>query len=473
MPFKKHSASLKRRVKEKLMKQPFPQQNQGSVHPGTLVGMILIAILLLSTVTLSYLYLEDRKERDLLLKQVQETQKKLEQIQMSLTHGDLKKAFSELAQAQKNVADLLPPVTKTAPKPVIAQKQPSTPMPPPKTVPVTPSKPPAEAPEPVSPAPVSVTASKPSAAPPVSVPPAPGTAPVKSSPVPIPAGLTLAADESPYPFILADAGEYLIVLEKDKKNLHLFHYTDNRVVLVKSYPCIVGANGIDKKREGDLATPLGNYFTLRYIPGKNLPEKYGYGAYVLNYPNFLDRKARKDGTGIWLHGHTPGKSLGDPELQNTKGCIAVNNEVLRELTGFLKASGTPVVVVNRLQLTKTSTQRQLAEELNTFMKAWSKAWESGNTKTFISHYSNDFINGDGMNYQAFKRQKERVNSGKKFIRVQIENPAILLAQEEREQIAVFRFTQRYRSNNFESNSKKIFYLKKGRVGWQIIGESRL
>jgi len=285
--------------------------------------------------------------------------------------------------------------------------------------------------------------------------------------------LTLAADESPYPFVLGEAGEYPIIVEKDRKILHLFHYTDNRLALIKSFPCIVGANGFDKKRQGDLATPLGNYFTLRYIPGKNLPEKYGYGAYVLNYPNFMDRKARKDGTGIWLHGHTPGKSLGDPELQNTKGCVAVDNEDLKELTGFLKANGTPVVVVNRLQLTKNATQRQLADELSTFLKAWSKAWESGNTKTFMSHYSNDFINGDGMNYQAFKRQKERVNSGKKFIRVQIENPAILLAQEEGGQIAVFRFTQRYRSNNFESNSRKIFYLKKGQAGWQIIGESRL
>ena len=425
------------------------------VRPETLIGLILIAVLLLTTVTLAYLYLKDRKQRDLLLKQVQETQKKLDQIQISLSQGDLKKAFSELALAQKNVADLLPPVTAPAPKPVIAQKQPSAPTP---SVPVP-----------------AVRASKPPAAmpAPASAPPALGTAPVKSPPTPGPAGLTLAADESPYPFILAEPGEYLIVAEKDQKNLHLFHYTDNRFALVKSYPCIVGANGFDKKKEGDLATPVGNYFTLRYIPGKNLPKKYGHGAFVLNYPNFLDRKARKDGTGIWLHGHTPGKSLGDPELQNTKGCIAVNNEVLRELTGFLKASGTPVVVVNQLQLTKTSTQRRLAEELNTFIRAWSKAWESGNTKTFMNYYSGDFINGDGMNYQAFKRQKERVNSGKKFIRVQIENPAILLSQEAKGQIAVFRFTQRYRSNNFESNSRKIFYLKKGQAGWQIIGESRL
>ncbi len=450
------------------MKQPFPEKQKNPIRPYTLIGLLLIAVLFLSTITLAYLYITGQTQQALLYQQIQETQKRLDQIHAFLVQGDLKKAFSELAQAQKNVADLLPPVTATAPLPVIARNEPPTPAPP-ATVPVPASKPPATTSAPKEP--ITAPASPLPAPAPAS--PTPGAAPVKSSPVTAPAGLTMAADENPYPFVLGEAGEYQIIVEKDRKILHLFHYTDNRLTLIKSYPCIVGANGFDKKRQGDLATPLGNYFTLRYIPGKNLPEKYGYGAYVLNYPNFMDRKARKDGTGIWLHGHTPGKSLGDPELQNTKGCIAVDNEVLKELTGVLKDSGTPVVVVNRLQLTKTATQRELGDELSAFLKSWSKAWESGNTKTFMSHYSNDFINGDGMNYQAFKRQKERVNSGKKFIRIQIENPAILLAQEEGGQIAVFRFTQRYRSNNFESNSRKIFYLKKGQAGWQIIGESRL
>ena len=265
----------------------------------------------------------------------------------------------------------------------------------------------------------------------------------------------------------------MLICEKDQNTLHLFRFVDNRFALVKSYPCIVGANGLDKKKAGDLATPVGNYFFLRYIPGKSLSEKYGYGAFVLNYPNFLDRKDRKDGTGIWLHGHTPGKGLREQELQNTSGCVVVSNDVLKELTGLLKANGTPMAVVNRLQLTKVEHQRHLSEELNTFMKSWGRAWESADTVKFMSYYSHDFINGDGMNYQAFKRQKERVNSGKKFIRVKIENPAILLPQENGGQIAIVRFMQIYRSNNFESDSKKLFYLKKGPAGWQIIGESRL
>lgn len=416
------------------MRRPFFKKRINSARPAALIGLLLIIILLLSAFALSYLHVKDKRQRELLLSQIQETRKALDQIHLAMARGDMKKAFTELAQAQKNVDDRFPIVTEPLAKPDIALKQQAT-------------TPPAAA--------------------------VPGSKPPAASPAIMPASPSIAADEGPYPFVLAETGEYLLVTEKDQKALHLFRYTDNRFVLVKSYPCIVGANGLDKNREGDLATPVGSYFFLRYTPGKNLPEKYGHGAFVLNYPNFMDRKARKDGMGIWLHGHSPAKSLGAQELQNTSGCIAVGNDVIKELSELLKASGTPIVIVNRLELTKLTRQRQLAEELGTFMKSWGKAWESGNTNKFMGYYTSDFINSDGMNYQSFKRQKEKVNRGKKFIRVTAENLAILLPQEKGGQIAVVRFTQRYRSSNFTSDSRKLFYLKKGEAGWRIIGESRL
>jgi murein L,D-transpeptidase YafK/type II secretory pathway pseudopilin PulG len=434
--------------------QPFLQNRKPHGFTFLKLGIALIVLLLFSALILSYFYVNVRNQNEALLKQVQETQKKLDQLQISLAQGDLKKAFTDLAQAQKNIAALLPQTPEPAQKPLLALNQ-----------------------QPVASRPTTALATKPTSAATApsssSAQPSAKTVPAKPPPVVIPATLTLAANESPFPLVLAEAGEYLLICEKDQNTLHLFRFVDNRFALVKSYPCIVGANGLDKKKAGDLATPVGNYFFLRYIPGKSLSEKYGYGAFVLNYPNFLDRKDRKDGTGIWLHGHTPGKGLGEQELQNTSGCVVVSNDVLKELTGLLKANGTPMAVVNRLQLTKVEHQRHLSEELNTFMKSWGRAWESADTVKFMSYYSHDFINGDGMNYQAFKRQKERVNSGKKFIRVKIENPAILLPQEKGGQIAIVRFMQIYRSNNFESDSKKLFYLKKGPAGWQIIGESRL
>ena len=160
------------------MKQPFPEKQKNPIRPYTLIGLLLIAVLFLSTITLAYLYITGQTQQALLYQQIQETQKRLDQIHAFLAQGDLKKAFSELAQAQKNVADLLPPVTATAPLPVIARNEPPTPAPP-ATVPVPASKPPATTSAPKEP--ITVPASPLPAPAPAS--PTPGAAPVKSSPV--------------------------------------------------------------------------------------------------------------------------------------------------------------------------------------------------------------------------------------------------------------------------------------------------
>jgi len=286
-----------------------------------------------------------------------------------------------------------------------------------------------------------------------------------------PAAFVIPAGETPVALVWAMAGEYALIGEKESKLLHLFKFQDDRFALVKSYPCIIGANGEDKKKEGDFATPEGSYFTLRYTPGSALPEIYGEGAFVLNYPNFLDRKDSKNGTGIWIHGHAPGKVIGAGDLVNTKGCVAVSNDDVRELKGLLKPRGTPVSIVDRVTFVKEDSRREAFQDVRTFMDAWRQSWENANTAKYMSHYSKDFINSEGMRYEAFRRHKERVNSSKKFIRVAVEQMAVVFPQEREGQIAVVRFIQRYRSNNFDSNSNKLFYLKKERGGWTIFGES--
>lgn len=438
-------------------KKIFSSLNRRKNRPSFILVLFLAVLLLASTIAVSYLYIKDHQKHAFLVWQLQETQKTLQHIHLSLARGDLKRAFADLDQAQKSVAEMLPKEKVAPPKSMMAKKEaPASVAPPTSTVPTAP---------PVVPA--TAAAPAPQAVPPVA------TVPAAAFRAAAPAALVIPEGKSPYPFILAVTGEYLLVCEKDKKTLHLFRYGNKGFTLVKSYACIVGANGLDKHKEGDLATPVGNYFTLRFIPKQALSEKYGFGAFVLNYPNFLDRKARKDGAGIWLHGHAPGINLGAQELRNTSGCIVVGNEDLKELKGYIKDSGTPVVVVNSLQYVPRAQQEQRAAEITDLMKSWGKAWESGKSDLFMGHYSVNFINADGMNYQAFKRQKETVNKGKKFIQVRIEDMACLLAQEKEGQIAVVRFMQRYRSNNFKSDSRKIFYLRKGPPGWQIIGESRL
>lgn len=156
---------------------------------------------------------------------------------------------------------------------------------------------------------------------------------------------------------------------------------------------------------------------------------------------------------------------------NTKGCIAVSNDSIKELKGLLKPSGAHVSIVDKVTIAKASKQKEYLQEILHFMDAWRQAWESGDTGKYLSYYSKDFTNSEGMKFEAFRRHKERVNRNKKFIRVSMDQMAIVLPQERERQVAVIRFVQKYRSSNFENDSRKIFYLKKGQAGWTIFGES--
>ena len=417
------------------------------------VGIGLIATLIVFNIILLVLFLKEIKNSRNALRIIQETGKTLALLQDSLGKMEMQKAFVQLADARRQIAAAVPPAPAAPPE----KKAAEPPAQPPQMAKAVtepkgqPLRPPAAEPK--------------AAAVPAKAEPKAPAAPVKAAPFVIPAG------ETPAPLVWAMAGEYALIGEKESKLLHLFKFQDDRFVLVKSYPCIIGANGEDKKKEGDFATPKGSYFTLRYTPGSALPEIYGEGAFVLNYPNFLDRKDSKNGTGIWIHGHVPGKVIGTGDLVNTKGCIAISNDHVRELKGLLKPSGTPVAIVDTVAFVKEGSRKEALQEVRTFMDAWRQSWESANTAKYMSHYSKDFINSEGMRYEAFRRHKERVNSSKKFIRVTMDQMAVIFPQEREGQIAVVRFIQKYRSNNFESNSKKLFYLKKERGGWTIFGES--
>lgn len=274
----------------------------------------------------------------------------------------------------------------------------------------------------------------------------------------------------PSPLLYANTGEYALLCEKDSKMLYLFRFKDGVFNFVKGYPCLIGENHGDKQKPGDKATPEGVFFFLRFIPGKTLPKQYGFGAFVMNYPNFLARKEGKQGNGIWLHGHDPEKNLGK-DIVNTKGCIVVDNKYLEEITRLIKPRGTPIIVVSKMQVAEKTDQALLTKEIKGFLDSWKHDWESLNTKKYLNHYASDFVSGEGMGYAAFKQQKERVNRYKKFIKISIDEPAFFIPPEYNGKVAVVRFHQRYNSDNFKSESSKIFYLRKEQKKWHIIGES--
>lgn len=272
---------------------------------------------------------------------------------------------------------------------------------------------------------------------------------------------------APTPLIHLKPQEYFLLCEKNAKTLYLFHSESNRLALMRSYPCIVGSNNGDKRVAGDLATPEGIYFLVSFL--SNLPERYGSGAFSLNYPNFIDEKEGKKGSGIWLHGFP--NHMERP--LHSEGCVVVKDEDLKELMKLIKIGDTSLVIVDNLQYQPLKDQQKTFQSLVHFLGEWKRAWESLDTEKYLSYYSRDFVNSEGMNYERFKAHKERVNQSKRFIKLHIESKSFLLSPKDGGQIAVLRIDQDYASDNFKSHTRKILYLREEQGQWKIIGDVAL
>ena len=435
---------------------------------GILVGGVLLLILL-NGVTI-VLLLKERSRTTELAAVVAQTEKELTYIGDEVPRQTIRNTQNSLSEAQKRLRGALGdtkaagPVTDAGP-----ERKPITPAAPLDEEKVAPQRPVA-APEKT---PIAVAPEKP--APPAASVPAP---PAASAPIsPLAKVEKRVADFSPpagqmlFPFVFMDSGEQMLLVDKNARTLFYLRSVQGKLSLAKAYPCIVGKNIKDKAKTGDMATPEGIYFFVEFVVGSKLPKNYGMGAFVMNYPDFLDKKDGKTGDGVWLHGHDPNKRL--DEVESTKGCVVMDNDALRELSTVIKLGTTPIVIVDRLAFRNADNQKKLADDIISFMGGWQKAWEEVDMKKFLRFYARDFRTDDGTDLDTFARRKELVSKGKKFIQIRLDRRAVLVSQKDQGDMAVVRFRQTYKSNNFNGVSIKSLYLKKGQKGWQIVGESTL
>ncbi|MBF0633429.1 MAG: L,D-transpeptidase family protein [Nitrospinae bacterium] len=126
---------------------------------------------------------------------------------------------------------------------------------------------------------------------------------------------------SPRQSLPAPSGEaiHTVVVDKSRRELFVLEETQDNYIIVARYPVSLGAERGDKVTQGDNKTPEGLY-RITEIKNEKLPQKYGPRAYVLNYPNDVDRRQNKSGYGIWLHG----SGMGD-KTKPTEGCVQLND----------------------------------------------------------------------------------------------------------------------------------------------------
>lgn len=208
----------------------------------------------------------------------------------------------------------------------------------------------------------------------------------------VPAALASSASRTHLPHIRlapdalirlgAEAGPaYAIIVEKATQSLTVYEYR-HTLLLKRRFPCSTGEVPGRKERSGDRKTPEGIYFFTKVFEEKDLAPIYGSRAFVMDYPNFMDRKFRRSGNNIWLHGSD--KPI---KPRDSSGCIVMNNDDLEVVTRYIQLNRTPIVVVQKLSMAPPESRLSDKESLMGFLNDWKWAMVDQDRARFSSCYS--------------------------------------------------------------------------------------
>ena len=266
---------------------------------------------------------------------------------------------------------------------------------------------------------------------------------------------------------------HALVVDTAKSTLYVFENHGGEARYVADYYITIGKNGIDKFKEGDKKTPLGVYHVTGIIPRDKLyatygkaSELYGNGALPISYPNEWDRRQGRAGHGIWLHG-VPFDTYSRPP-RASDGCVALTNEDFEAIAKHAMIGVTPVIIAHGVEWAGVDAAKTLRKSLAQSLESWRRDWESLETGKYLKHYAADFSTGK-MDLEQWSEQKHKVNAGKSWIKLKLDNVSVFLYPG-REDLAVVTFDQDYASSNLSNQMRKRQYWIREGGAWRILHE---
>ena len=267
---------------------------------------------------------------------------------------------------------------------------------------------------------------------------------------------------------------HVILAEKSTHRLHLYRNTDTTPELVKTYQMATGKKPGNKIYQGDFRTPEGIYHFVDFLPHKKLIERhgkageiYGIGAFVMNYPNPIDRFKGKTGGGIWLHS-TNDETRIDKGL-DSRGCLVAANDKLKEISQYIELERTPIIVVQDLHFIAKNTWVKNRKNIRSTLEHWLSAWKSENLGEYLKHYHvRNFKDPYRKNFQGLRLHKAKIFNFPGIPDISISNLTVLQSKG----YAVAKFKQYYKSNAINDTGLKTLYLQKDEYyRWKIVAES--
>lgn len=271
---------------------------------------------------------------------------------------------------------------------------------------------------------------------------------------------------------LSSNHQHAFILDSEKSRLYVFKNVAGKPEYVTDYYVTVGKLGDFKQREGDQRTPVGVYFVTNEIT-KKLPDLYGSGAFALNFPNELDRRAGRTGSGIWLHG-TPSNTYSRPP-RASDGCVVLSNDDLASIRQYVNPGSTPVVLAASLAWKTPEQWRKTSADVLAAVESWRYDWEKRNVDSFITHYSTKF-DTQGLALATWKAEKRAslvAPSGTQPLKVTLANLSVFAypTAANSPPMMMVSFEQTFKTSRNNVKLKKSQYWQFENGSWQITHEA--
>jgi murein L,D-transpeptidase YafK len=269
--------------------------------------------------------------------------------------------------------------------------------------------------------------------------------------------------------LLSGRSRHAIAIDASRSRLYLFENTSTGLRLLGDYYISVGKSGVDKALEGYLRTPLGVYYITNTLNPTSLKEFYGSGALPINYPNPLDARRGKTGSGIWLHGTPPTQFARAPKASD--GCVVLANPDLEFILSTVEIRNTPVIIATSLDWIAPQSVQTDASAFNAVLQSWRTAKSTGNLSRTLSHYANDFSN-DSRDLNAYSSaiKKEIDKSGGREIA--LKDVSVLRWSEKGTDTMVVTFGE-VLEGDIKGPKKRQYWTRQGNNQWKIFFEGTI
>jgi murein L,D-transpeptidase YafK len=268
---------------------------------------------------------------------------------------------------------------------------------------------------------------------------------------------------------LAPDHEHVILIDTSRSRLYVFKNVDGKPQRVADFYTTIGKRGMEKERQGDQKTPLGVYHVTSTVAKEKLTDFYGPGAFPINFPNDVDKRLGRTGSGIWIHG-TPPDTYSRPPWASD-GCVVLTNDDFTKLGQYVNPGLTPVIISHAVEWQSQLEWTETTMSFERHLTQWRRDWESLDMDKYLSHYSAKF-DAEGKDIQDWTTHKRRVNAAKNFVKVGVSNLSVFEYATAANQapMMMVTFDQEYKSSNNASKMKKRQFWQREDGRWKIVFE---